>query len=452
MNNRNQLAITTFSLCFLFAQATIAQPTPTASPIPPLASTLSTQDQRELERLRQEKRVQELVEKNINDSQDINDRIQSEVDRAFSRTTTLLNVLLVILTLFPVLAVLGFWLLRRSVISQLLSDITKSSEEIRRELADQISHSKQEIEDIKIEAKTQLESMVVEAKDVLSELRNQIAIAQTELDSLKLETTSQLKNLFLTAQKEKDQIFQELSKITPSSIQAEGVPPEVRQKIQELTGQLELLRSTNPQLSLSAHDYVKQGDAFYFEQRYEDALNSFEKASQLNPNLSEAWIGKARALRQLKRYEEAIAANDQAIQIQPMNPWSWFERAYALLNLKQYREAITYYEKAIQLNPKSHSGWKHRGYTLIKLCQYEEAFSSLKKALELNPNSGGTYYNQAYYYISQGEISVAIECLKKAIHLSPKLKQIAKTDPDFDVIREDDRFKQLIEEAPNSGV
>lgn len=445
MNFKQQVAIPIVILSALSSQLAIAQPRPTP--------TLSTPEQEELERLRQEKRIQQLVEQQVDESQKVGDRIQSEVDRAFSRTTTLLNVLLVILTLFPVLAVLGFWLLRRSVISELLSEITRTSEEVKRELADKVSASKQEVETIKSDTKLQLENMVSDAKNVLEALRNQIAIAQQELESLQSETSSQIKDLYVTAQREKDQIFQELSKITPSSIQSEFVSPEVQQKIQELTGQLELLRAINPQLSLSTYDYVKQGDAFYFEQRYEDAITSYNKSIQINPNLTEAWLGKAKALRQLGRYEEAIAANDKVIEIQPESPWGWFGRARTLMDLKRYEEALTYFEKLTQSNPNDyHHSWKHRGYILTKLGDYQEAFLSLETALKIKPDSASSHYNTAYYYISQSQFDLAIESLRQAMKLSSKFKQIVETDPDFDAIRGDDRFKQLIEELPNSDM
>jgi hypothetical protein len=43
-------------------------------------------------------------------------------------------------------------------------------------------------------------------------------------------------------------------------------------------------------------------------------------------------------------------------------------------------------------------------------------------------------------------VDLAIEDLKQAIQLNPEYKNNAKTDPDFDEIREDERFKKLIED------
>ncbi|MEC5029376.1 MAG: hypothetical protein SAL07_05635, partial [Oscillatoria sp. PMC 1051.18] len=58
-----------------------------------------------------------------------------------------------------------------------------------------------------------------------------------------------------------------------------------------------------------------------------------------------------------------------------------------------------------------------------------------------------TWYNKAGYYASQTKVDLAIENLKQAINLNPdECRERAKTDPDFDKIREDDRFQELLQE------
>jgi tetratricopeptide (TPR) repeat protein len=100
----------------------------------------------------------------------------------------------------------------------------------------------------------------------------------------------------------------------------------------------------------------------------------------------------------------------------------------------------------IEIKPEIHYGWRNRGYVLTKLNRYREAFDSFEKALKIAPASSGTYYWKSYLFIKQLQPDLAIESLKKAIELSASHKEFVKTDPDFDLIREDDRFKQLIEE------
>jgi hypothetical protein len=53
--------------------------------------------------------------------------------------------------------------------------------------------------------------------------------------------------------------------------------------------------------------------------------------------------------------------------------------------------------------------------------------------------------------VSKDNIEQAIENLQQAINLNPdEYRQMAKTDSDFDSVREDERFQALIQE-PSSN-
>ena len=53
--------------------------------------------------------------------------------------------------------------------------------------------------------------------------------------------------------------------------------------------------------------------------RYEEALETFQKAIEIEPKNVEAWIGKGKSLNNLKRYEEALETFQEAIEIEPKN-------------------------------------------------------------------------------------------------------------------------------------
>jgi tetratricopeptide (TPR) repeat protein len=68
------------------------------------------------------------------------------------------------------------------------------------------------------------------------------------------------------------------------------------------------------------------------------------------------------------------------------------------------------------------------------------------KALEFKPDDHLAWYNKACSYGLQRNIEQALKNLQQAINLNPnKYREMAKTDSDFDKIRDDERFQLLIE-------
>ncbi|NET71052.1 MAG: tetratricopeptide repeat protein [Sphaerospermopsis sp. SIO1G2] len=71
--------------------------------------------------------------------------------------------------------------------------------------------------------------------------------------------------------------------------------------------------------------------------------------------------------------------------------------------------------------------------------------ASYDQALEFKPDDHQAWYNKACIYALQSKIELAIENLQTAINLHPdEYREMAKTDSDFDGIREDERFQVLI--------
>ncbi|WP_287967774.1 tetratricopeptide repeat protein [Microcystis sp. LE19-55.1A] len=219
--------------------------------------------------------------------------------------------------------------------------------------------------------------------------------------------------------------------------------------------------------------------------RYEEALSAYEEAIRLKPDYDYAWNGKGNQLANLGRYEEALSAYEEAIRLKPDYETAWFCKGSQLGNLERYEEAIAAYDEAIKLkadyieaifnkamllkelghqdiaNQQFHlivetcqqyknkdnqtiDFWNVYAASLTCLGQYEEVEQILQKALAINPNHPNTNYNLACYYAIQDNIPLAVEYLAKAIQLRPSDREQAKKDSDFDKIRQDPRFIELI--------
>jgi tetratricopeptide (TPR) repeat protein len=207
-----------------------------------------------------------------------------------------------------------------------------------------------------------------------------------------------------------------------------------------------------------------EGNELFKLGRYEEAIASWDKALEFKPDSYEVWYNRSIALWKLGRYEEAIASYDKALEINSDFSMAWYMRGRVLFyNLERYAEATNSFDKALKIQLNNPAAWAERGLALYYLHQYEEAIASFNKALEFTQNDdkgsvvllvADIFYNKACCYALQGNVEQALENLQQAINnlqqainLSPdEYREKARTDSDFDSLREDERFQALIQE------
>ncbi len=79
---------------------------------------------------------------------------------------------------------------------------------------------------------------------------------------------------------------------------------------------------------------------------------------------AEEWLNEGLALYNQSRYDEALQAYDKAIEIDPQCAEAWFNKGNALDKQSAYESAIKAYEKAIKINPQLSAAWINKGLTL----------------------------------------------------------------------------------------
>jgi tetratricopeptide (TPR) repeat protein len=129
--------------------------------------------------------------------------------------------------------------------------------------------------------------------------------------------------------------------------------------------------------------WIKEGDGFLGLESYQQALEAYEQAIQIDPNDAVTYINKGTALIYLRRYEEALAACEQAILIDPNAAQAYNMKGFALSELELFEEALKAYEQAIQLDPNDAIAYNNKGIALEGLNMKEEAQRAYDKARQL---------------------------------------------------------------------
>lgn len=112
--------------------------------------------------------------------------------------------------------------------------------------------------------------------------------------------------------------------------QAESYQSELEKRhsesAQDFSRKIEKIGKTEEQLSPLLEKYIADGDTFYKAKKYQEALDAYVQALQIDPDNRKALKGKARTHVELKQYKEAKETYD-ILQgprtIGKLVPYSW---------------------------------------------------------------------------------------------------------------------------------
>ncbi len=183
-------------------------------------------------------------------------------------------------------------------------------------------------------------------------------------------------------------------------------------------------KARKKQNQMTVWDYRRQGVQYYNLKQYENALESFSRAIEIQSNISTFYNDRGCVYVDLKKYDEAISNFDKAIELNPEYAEFYFNRGRACADSKKYKEAISNFDKAIELNPDYTEAYRNRGCVYVYSEKYWEALSDFNKAIELNPDCAEFYFNRGHVYADLWKNDEAILNLNKAIELNPNYAEV----------------------------
>jgi len=172
--------------------------------------------------------------------------------------------------------------------------------------------------------------------------------------------------------------------------------------------------TNNPEAWVNRANYK-----YYKLKDYQAALNDYNAALKLRPELPEALSGRGVAKRNLGDYQGAIVDYDLAIKIKPNDAESYSNRGVAKAHINDYKGAIEDLEKSLSLKPENSTALSNLGSTYFKLGDYQKALKIYDKTLEMNPNYGDAYMNRAGCRYNLSDIDGAMKDYQKAIEIDP---------------------------------
>ena len=126
--------------------------------------------------------------------------------------------------------------------------------------------------------------------------------------------------------------------------------------------------------------HINAGKLYFGAGRFAEALSSFEAATALAPDDSDAWSSRAGALRELGRLEESLEAARRALSLRDDFPEAAINLGNACLKLDRPEEAFDAYLKASAAAPGSAVALCGQALALRSLGRFPEALTAFEAA------------------------------------------------------------------------
>jgi adenylate cyclase len=219
-------------------------------------------------------------------------------------------------------------------------------------------------------------------------------------------------------------------------------------------------------------------------EEYEEAFAAIRRAIELEPRMPEAFVARACLLSMQYRNGEAKEAFEEAIRLNPASYEAHYLYARHCFQIGDFAGAVPLFEAAIRLRPDDYTPitlmvgaierlgrpdlpdvmrramWaidRHlelepqdgRALQLgavqaAKLGDARRAEELAERALAARPNEFATYYNLACAFAVLGRRERALDMLDRAVQHGRGNLEWIEHDPDFDPVREEPRFHEIV--------
>ncbi len=207
----------------------------------------------------------------------------------------------------------------------------------------------------------------------------------------------------------------------------------------------------SPMLVTGSEVLYEKGTDCLKQNKLNAALDYFEKAIGINPNVGINWVARGSVLTRIKSPEEAIRCFDQALKINSHDVTALVLKGFTHIRNAHPDEALQYLSTALELHPSVESDLTNLAEAFrligqekqavrcekyiaeripigellmaavghIQKEEYNEAISCFDRILAINPNHPVIWKEKAHVLVNQGKLSEALTCLDRSLENKP---------------------------------
>ena len=178
----------------------------------------------------------------------------------------------------------------------------------------------------------------------------------------------------------------------------------------------------NADMNACTHDaqrLIEEGNAIEDEGRLEEALQRYESAILLVPDLAPGHLNRGNVLLATGDMNGALEAFDRAIALDPDYAAAHYNKGLALMRCGRHGDARAAFEAAISWKPNFIEAEVALGCSLEELGELDAAMASYRQALSINPNFAEVHGNLGNVQRQLGQLEEASQSYRRAIDIKP---------------------------------
>ena len=188
--------------------------------------------------------------------------------------------------------------------------------------------------------------------------------------------------------------------------------------LQQLDNKEEVNEIINKQINENTEDYIPyllKGNMLKDEQKYEDAIENYQKCLKLNKNCAEAYYNIALCEASLGQNDAALKDIDEAFNLNPELLQAKDAKGCILYSLKNFDEALDCFTQLVEKDSANPDYYFKKGSTERELKKYDDAIKSFDETLKLNPEHTKAMLLKGNCYDATGQKDWALESYENAI-------------------------------------
>ncbi len=169
-------------------------------------------------------------------------------------------------------------------------------------------------------------------------------------------------------------------------------------------------------------EYVRQGEVYLTEKKFQEASIEFRNAIQIDDQLADAHWGLARAYEGLQRWGDVVEELNRTVTLDRNNLDARIKLGnfYLLPKPPRIDDAERFAAEILERDPNHIEGHILMANVLYLRGKRDEAFARLNRAIELNPQRVESHLALARFYTLDGDAAKADETFRRAIAVNER--------------------------------